>query len=44
MNGVVAAALQLIGDGRLARARKAFDQIILPAHGPVRIAPRRSAR
>ena len=32
VNGVVAAALQLLTDGGLAGAGKAFDQIIPPAH------------
>jgi len=32
MNGVVAAALQLIAHGRLAGAGKAFDEIVPPAH------------
>jgi hypothetical protein len=32
MNGVVAAPLQFIANGRLAGAGKAFDQIIPPAH------------
>ena len=34
MNGVIAAALQLIANGRLSGARKAFDQVIPPADVP----------
>ena len=34
VNGVVAAPLQLIANGSLARAGEAFDQIVPPAHVP----------
>ena len=39
MNGLVAAALQLIADGSLPGAGKAFDQIIPLAHARENIGP-----